>query len=172
MKEKSGSKNCNMKNPRGNALDHAMVEELKELPKDEAMFLKKLEGLNRVILEKQRDYCKETERLSKLLKDTEKEVNSLVGTLSRASGTAAETYIIQQISEYHERAEQIRARIAEAESSEGVTGISEEELYRMSRAMLSFDFVYDKATLNQKRTALRAIIKKAIWDGQRLQLYL
>lgn len=172
LKEKSGSISCNMKNPRGNALDHAVVEELKGLQKDEELFLKKLEELCRTILDQQRDDCKETERLKKLLKDTEKEVNSLVGTLSRASGTAAEEYIIRQISEYHDKAEQLRMRIAEVEGSEGDTGISEEELYRMSRTILRFEFAFDKATVDQKRAALRSIIKKAIWDGQQLQLQL
>lgn len=172
MKEKSGNVNCNMKNPRGNSLDQAVVEELRTLHKDEALFRKKMEELYRAILEQQRDDCKETERLSKLLRDTEKEVNSLVGTLARASGTAAEPYIIRQISENHEKAEQIRARIAEAESSEGAAGLSEEELHRMSQAMMNLEFVFDKATIDQKRAALRSIIKKAIWDGQKLQLYL
>ena len=172
LKEKSGSKNCNMKNPRGNVLDHAVVEELNALPKDEVMFLKKLEELYRAMLEQQRDNCKETERLSKLLKDTEKEVNSLVGALSRASGTPAESYIIRQINEHHEKVEQIKARIAEAKSYEEDTAIPEEELYRMSRAMMSFEFVFDKATVDQKRAALREIVKKAIWDGQKLLLQL
>ncbi len=171
-KEKSGSKCCNMKNPRGNQLDHALVEELKALQPEESMFLPRLEELSHRLLSQQGDRKEESERLMRQQRDAEKEIASLVSSLAKASGTAAEPYILQRINEYHKRVEGIRASLAKAEDSKGCEELSEEELNKMSRELLRFDYILEIASVEQRRAALRSIIKRAVWDGERLQLYL
>ena len=172
MKERSKGACCNIKNARGNALDKAVVEQVTVLQKDDSMFIEKLEELDQTLQKQQLARNSEKERLKRLWKEIDKDLSSLVSTLARASGTAAEPYILKQIADYHERLEQVNSRIVASERNERENELSEEERSGLSSSMMSLGFVFDQAAIEQRRAALRLIVKKAVWDGQILRLYL
>jgi DNA invertase Pin-like site-specific DNA recombinase len=172
MKEKSRSQVCQMKNVNGNMLDKAVCEEIKRLGKDSSEFIRRLE-IGKKQLESGEEKCNEPlERLRDMLAGNEKEIASLVSSLSRTSGTSAEEYIVKQIDALHGRNEDIKSRIAEWESVTAGHVLSDMEFDIIRQMLASFRDTMDDMGVEQKRAALRTFVKKAVWDGERVHLYL
>ena len=172
MKEKSRSHNCTMKNVNGNMLDKAICEEIKKLGSDSSEFVKQLE-LGRKQFEGNRaEYENNLEKLQERLTENEKEISGLVSTLAKASGTSPEDYILKQIDELHHKGEIIQSHIKELRSLAATHALSDIEFDVIRQMLSSFRDTLDNMDVEQKRAALRAFVKRIIWDGKNINLYL
>lgn len=172
MKEKSRMQECDMKNPNGNVLDRAICEEVKKLSENSSEFVKQLEESKKAIKANTSEYDKRMEHFKNSLADNEKEIKALVSKLAETEGTAASGYITDQINELHEKNESIKKSMEELESLTKENVLSHEEFDILRELLSSFASTFDTMTIEQKRMAIRNFVKKIVWDGENVHVYL
>ncbi|WP_243126535.1 recombinase family protein [Clostridium sp. HBUAS56010] len=171
MKEKSRMQCCNMKNARGNALDELVVQEIKKIPEDEEQFLQQLNQGRKTLQEDKESLEMNVIQLKEEKISVEEEISGLVSALKRAEGTAAEDYIVKQIELLHKRKEKYQKSIIQMETtvSEEILPSGQEKL--LKEILSSFKSMVDIMDVEQKRMAIRSLVKKAVWDGENVHLY-
>jgi len=172
MKEKSRSHLCKMKNINGNTLDKAICEEVKKLGEDSSEFIRQLEIGKKQLEGNREEYDNNLERLRNTLAENEKEIAALVASLAKASGTSVEGYVIKQIDELHDKSEMLKRRITELESLTASHALSDIEFDIIRQMLATFKDTLDDMSIEQKRSALRSFVKKIVWDGKNIHLYL
>ena len=171
LKEKSRMKCCSMNNPNGNALDKLVIEAIKDISEDEAEFQLQL-NLSRKILEEDKEEVEShILRLNEESENVETEITGLVSSLKKAGGTAAEEYIVRQIEELHQKKEENHKRVAELKEAAASKELSDLEFDLVKQTLISFKSTVDTMDVEQKRMAIRALVKKAVWDGKSIHLY-
>ena len=172
MKEKSRSHVCKMKNANGNMLDRVVCEEIKRLGADSSEFIRQLELGKKQLEGNREEYDDNLDRLRSVLAENEKEIAALVSSLSKAAGTAAEGYIVKQIDELHGKGEIMKNRISEMESLTASHTLSNIEFDIIRQMLTTFRDTIDDMSVEQKRAALRTFVKKVVWDGENIHVYL
>lgn len=170
-KEHSKMQLCNIKNPNGNLLDKLVCDKVKELSESSSCFIKKLKECQKIFEQNNNEIDIELDRLNKLYTDSESEIKKLIGTLTSASGTAAEQYILNQIDELDNKCKGYKGKITELQSIKKEQRLSDIELDVMKSMLSYFKNTFDDMNIEQKRAALRALIEKVIWDGENIHIY-
>lgn len=172
MKEKSRMKCCAMKNANGNKLDKMVIEEMKKISEDEIEFQKQLNQSKKLLDETRQESEMDISRLKEELENMEMEIAGLVSSLGKAGGTAAEEYIVKQIDELHKKKGGMEQRIKELEEAARNEGLSGLEFQLLKQTLSSFQDTFEIMDVKQKRAAIRTFVKKAVWDGENVRLYL
>ena len=172
MKERSRSHCCDMKNVNGNTLDKAIVDEIKALSADNSEFMKQLEQSKKALTGNREGYEERLGTLNTELGETEQEIRGLVSSLAKAAGTAAEEYIMKQIDELHDKSEMTKRRIEELKQLTAGHELSGIEFDMFRQMLTSFQSTIDSMTVEQKRAAIRTCVKKVVWDGKEVHVYL
>ena len=171
-KERSHMHNCSIKNPNGNTLDKLVCDEIKKLSEEPSVFIKELEECQRIISHDTSKNGAELEQLKKQLNETEGEIKALVSALAKAGGTSSEDYIIRQIDELDAKCKDTKRHIEELESITSQHLLSDIEFDTLRDILSSFKNTFDDMNIEQKRAALRTFVKKAVWDGENVHIYL
>lgn len=171
LKEKSKCEKCSMKRSNGNKLDKIVSDEIKKLTEDKKEFISiiKTELNNLNICED--SYQDKIKSLKKLITDIEIKIKALVKSLSQTKETAAEHYILQEINELDKKKHLLLNQIQEIENLSENNAFTDADLDNLTDILLSFSKSFDYMALNQKRTALRTLIYKIIWDGADIHIY-
>lgn len=172
LKEKSRCHSCNVKTANGNMLDRAVIEEIKKLSADDSEFMLQLEKSKKVLAGNREEYDKSIEQFKQALYENDKEIRVLVLSLTKASGTSAESYIMQQINELHNKGEILKKRIEELEGLTDSHALSNIEFDIIRNLLSTFKTTIDDMSVEQKRAAIRTFVKKIVWDGQNVHIYL
>jgi DNA invertase Pin-like site-specific DNA recombinase len=172
LKERSHCHNCNMKNPNGNILDKAICEEIKKLSAENSEFIQQLESSQIELLGNRQEYDEQLEHLRKSYQENDKEISALVSSISKATGTPAESYIIRQIDELHEKSIGIKNRIEELESITKKHVLSDIQFDILRELLTTFKNTFEDMNIEQKRLALRTFVKKILWDGDNVQIFM
>jgi DNA invertase Pin-like site-specific DNA recombinase len=172
MKEKSRCHVCQMKNANGNMLDRVVCEEIKRLGADSSEFIRQLELGKKQLEGNREEYDDNVDRLRGVFAENEKEIVALVSALSKGAGTSAEGYIVKQIDELHGKGEIIKSRISEMESLTASHALSNIEYDIIRQMLTTFKDTIDDMSVEQKRAALRTFVKKVVWDGENVHVYL
>ncbi|WP_394522233.1 recombinase family protein [Lacrimispora sp. JR3] len=170
-KEKSRMVCCRMNNPNGNALDQLVLEEIKNISEDQKEFQLQLNQIRKIFKEDKEEMESHIQRLKEESENVEAEISGLVSSLKKAGGTAAEEYIVKQIEELHQKKETNCQRLAELEAAAVSKELSDLEFELVKQTLVSFQSTVDIMDVEQKRMAVRALVKKAVWDGKNLHLY-
>jgi len=171
MKEKSRCHVCNMKNANGNMLDRVVCEEIKRLGADSSEFIRQLE-LGRTQLEGNLEGYDDLDQLHNALAKNEKKIARLVASLSELEDTATKGSIVKGIDELHSEDELLKSRIAELESLTANHALSNIEFDIIRQMLTTFKDTIDDMSVEQKRAALRTFVKKVVWDGENVHVYL
>ncbi len=171
LKEKSKCEKCSMKRSNGNKLDNIVSDEIKKLTEDKKEFISiiKTELNNLNICED--SYQDKIKSLKKSITDIEIKINALVKSLSQTKETAAEHYILQEINGLDGNKQLLLNQIQEIENVSENNAFTDTDLDNLTNILLSFSKSFDYMALNQKRTALRTLIYKIIWDGADIHIY-
>ncbi len=171
MKEKSRCHVCNMKNANGNMLDRVVCEEIKRLGADSSEFIRQLE-LGRTQLEGNLEGYDDLDQLHNALAKNQKKIARLVASLSELEDTATKGSIVKGIDELHIEDELLKSRIAELESLTASHALSNIEFDIIRQMLTTFRDTIDDMSVEQKRAALRTFVKKVVWDGENVHVYL
>lgn len=171
-KERSRRQICDSKNPNGNILDSLVCEHIKKLSADSSDFIKQLEKAKKQITENGQEYDNQLENCKKELAETEKQIKALVMALSKSDGTTTYDYVNEQIEELHKKKTGIENRIEELKCLTQNHQLSDKEFDILREMLCSFAGSFETMNIEQKRAALRTFIKKVVWDGENVHVYL
>lgn len=172
MKERSRGHCCDIKSVNGNTLDKVVIDEIKKLSEDNSEFMRQLEKSKKMLVGNLAEYEENVARLNGEISENEKEIKALVSTLAKASGTAAEEYIMQQIEELHGKSEVLKHRLEDIKQLTANHELSDIEFDVFRQMLCSFKDTIDDMTVEQKRAAIRTCVKKVVWDGEEVHIYL
>ncbi|MDO4273081.1 MAG: recombinase family protein [Eubacteriales bacterium] len=171
-KEKSKRKLCSMKNPDGNLLDQMVIEEIKKLTSDRHLFIKLLEHGRGNLCEEHTDYSENTARLNQQITENLEKIQALTAALSTAACSSAEKYIVKEIEDLDKKTQDLKDQLKQLEKLNSRHAQYDMEFTVIKNMVHSFGSTIDQMNLFQKRTALRSIVKKIIWDGKNAHIYL
>ena len=171
-KERSRCQLFNSKNPNGNELDKMICEQIKLISEDSSDFIKNLDSVQRKLEGNREEYDQQLNALKKELQENEQQIANLVDILAKTPNTPAFDYMTEQINTLHEKNEKIKNRISELESLTKNHLYSSEEFDRTKELLKSFGQSFDTMSVEQKRMALRAFIRRIIWDGENVHVVL
>ena len=117
-------------------------------------------------------YEAELAKLKEQIAQNEAEIRGLVTTLTKLAGTPTEEYVVKQIDELHEKGEALKKRLADMEALTARHALADYEFEILKDVLYSFHSQIDTMTVEQKRNALRMVVKKVVWDGENAHVYL
>ncbi len=172
MKERSRGTVCRMKNVSGNLLDAKIVQAVKDLSKNSDEMAAQIMQTKRVLRGNAEGCQAQLDQIRAQIEETDSQVKSLIDTLSRTAGTSAEKYIVERIDELNQTGESQRRRLEELESLTRQHELADMEFDIIRNMLANFGEGIDTYELEQKRAAIRAVVKKVVWDGENVHLYL
>lgn len=171
-KEKSRSIKCDMKNPQGNMLDAMVCEEIKKLPSKDSTLNQLLEKIKRSISQHKSEFDDEIKSNQDKIQKNKKSIKALMSTLASSEGTSAKDYIIKEIDFLHNQNEYLGSENTRLQMMMKPSEIEGGEFDILKNQLLSFGNSFDKMSIEEKRSALRMFVKRVVWDGSNVQLYL
>ena len=165
MKERSQRSVCNSKNANGNTLDMAVVEQIKMLAEDKDTFIAQLEQSRRFYTGNRMDYEQRLDDMRKEKAETEKKINSLIDSLVDMGDSPAKTHVTKRIEQLNGEYQSLEQRIQELEGLTSQHALSDIEFDLLRQLLTIFKDGIDEMTVEQKRAAIRTIVRKVVWDG-------
>ena len=165
MKERSQRTLCKGRNASGNALDAAVLEQVRRLGEHPGSFAEQL-GHNRRLCEGDRtSYEEQLAALRQEKADAERRLDALVASLADLEDGGAKSHIARRIEQAHRDGEAIEARIRELTGMAARHALSDAAFDRTRRQLITFAAVLDGMPIERKRAAIRALVRRVVWDG-------
>lgn len=171
-KEKSHQHNCKIKNPNGNILDRAICEEIKKLSENSSEFIKQLEKTKRKIKSNSEEFDMQIESLQKGITDKKQQINNLITTIAKATGEHTTDYINQRIEELDKEIQEDEQRLENLQKLTKENELSDSEFDILRDILQSYAKSFDTMNIEQKRTAIRTFVKRIVWDGENIHMFL
>ncbi|MDO4982984.1 MAG: recombinase family protein [Eubacteriales bacterium] len=172
LKENSQKLLCSRKNANGNVLDAAIIEQIKQLEGDKATFIDSLEKSRKFYTGNRTDYEQHIAEMKNERAEVEKKIEALVDTLTVIGESSAKTEIAQRIEKLGFERDELSGRITELESLTSQHALSDIEFDLMRQLLSVFSSSIDEMTVEQKRAAIRTLVRKVVWDGESAHVYL
>lgn len=172
MKERSQRSVCNSKNANGNTLDVAIVEEIKNMGEIQGVFMQQLEQSRNFYSSNRGKYEERLKELHIEKAEAEKKMEGLVDSLVEVQEGIAKKEVGKRIEKLKQECLEIDAMILELETLTSQYTLSDVEFDMLRHLLCIFKERVDEMGLEQKRTALRSVVRKIIWDGQNAHVYL
>ena len=172
MKERSKRERCNRKNANGNILDAAIIEQIKSLTEHDSSFVAQLEKSRKFYTGNREQYESQLKELRAELAEKEKVLDGLIDSMGVIGGSVAKTRVLKRIEELTETNRVIENRIHELEGLTNANALADAE-FDLLRQMLSvFRTSIDQMSIEEKRAAIRTVVRKVIWDGVNVHVVL
>ena len=165
MKERSKRERCNRRNANGNILDAAIIGQIKSLRPHDSSFLTQLEKSRRFYTGNREQYASQLANLRTEYTENEKTINGLIDSLGMVGDSVAKPRVLKRTEELTQSNREIENRIRELEGLTEANALSDME-FDLLRQMLSvFQANIDEMSIEEKRAAIRTVVRKVIWDG-------
>ena len=171
LKEKSRRHKCGSRDINGNSLDRAVCAEIKKLSEDRSELGRRLEAGKKTFVEEGDQLTVDLERLRKALRENRREISALVNSLAKLAGTPGEQSILDGINQRYEKGRSIQENIQELEQILQEQNLQAQSFEVLRDILRSFAATVDDMTVEQKRLALRVIVRDVVWDGEKVHIY-
>lgn len=165
MKERSQRTVCNSKNVNGNTIDTAIIEQIKLLTEDNGTFISRLEQSRKFYTGNRADYEEQLAAMRQKKADLEKKLDGLVDSLADLNDGAARNLVAKRIEQLGSECAAIDTHIRELEGLTSQHALSDIEFDVMRQLLTVFKDSIDEMTIEQKRAAIRTLVRKVVWDG-------
>ena len=165
MKERSKRERCNLRNANGNVLDAAIIEQIKALTEDSTSFIAQLEKSRRFYTGSREQYENQLTGLRAELSNNEKTLNGLIDSLGMVGDSIARPRVLRRIEELTQANREIENRIRELEGLTSANALSDEQFDMLRQMLAMFRANIDHMTVEEKRAAIRTLVRKVVWDG-------
>ncbi len=165
LKERSKRSMCNSKNANGNTLDLAVIEQIKLLEDDKGFFIDQLEQSRKFYTGNRAAYEDQLASIRHEKEELEKKIEGLVDSLADLGDSTVRNQVARRIEQLNQKCEETDTRIHELEALTSQHTFSDIEFDVMRQLLSVFKTSIDEMTVEQKRVAIRTLVRKVVWDG-------
>lgn len=165
MKERSQRTVCNSRNANGNTMDMAIIEQIKLLAENQGTFISQLEQSRKFYTGNRANYEEQLSAMRQEKSELEKKMDGLVDSLADLGDSTARNHVVKRIEQLSQDCAGIDTRIQELEGLTSQHALSDIEFDVMRQLLTVFKDGIDEMTIEQKRAAIRTIVRKVVWDG-------
>ena len=165
LKERSQRSMCNSKNANGNTLDMAVIEQIKLLEDDKGSFIDQLEQSRKFYTGNRAAYEEQLASGHQEKEELEKKIEGLVDSLADLEESSVRNQVARRIEQLNRKCEETDTRIHELEALTSQQALSDIEFDVMRQLLSVFKTSIDEMTVEQKRAAIRTLVRKVVWDG-------
>ena len=165
MKERSKRERCNRRNANGNILDAAIIEQIKSLTEHDSSFITQLEKSRQFYTGNREQYESQLVGLRAEYAENEKTVNGLIDSLGMIGDSIARPRVLKRIEELSDANREIENRIHELEGLTEANALSDMEFDLLRQMLSMFRTSINEMSIEEKRAAIRTVVRKVIWDG-------
>ena len=170
-KERSCKKSCDITNVRGNVIDAAVVNVIKNLAEDTDELSRQLETAKKRLCSEKSLYGESITATKAKIAQNEKEIESLTLALTTAKGSVAMKYVVEQINKKHEVIENLKAQLSELEALNDKHRLVDIEFDLISQMLSSLSKNVDSFSVEEKRAAIKLLVRKIVWDGEKVRMF-
>ncbi|MBU5677984.1 recombinase family protein [Alkaliphilus sp. MSJ-5] len=170
MKEKSKRTRCNIKNIKGNELDHLIIDRIKNLAMSNSDVQDSIENDKISLQTAQNAIQNEISMLESNIKNNGQSIGNLVSSLSQNQNSTAAKYIIDQIEGLDKETAQIKDRLLRLKEVQEKNQAKENSLDVMKGILSNFNDSVDLMDIEDKRAFLKIIVDKIIWNGKNAEI--
>lgn len=165
LKERSQRSLCNNRNANGNTMDLAVVEQVKRLNDHNAEFIDQMEKSRKFYTGNRVQYEEQLAALQKNKAEVEKKIEGLVDSLVELGDSTAKVRVAKRIESLTAESDALEVRIQELTALTSQHAMSDIEFDVLRQLLSVFQENIDDMPLEQKRAAIRTVVRKVIWDG-------
>ena len=165
MKERSQRTRCSRNNANGNYLDTALIDQLKRMPEDSGIFLSRLDKSREFYTDKREEYAARLEKLRSEFAKNSKILSGLMDSMAILENSIARPRALKRIEELSEANREIENRIRELAGLADTDRLRDDEFERLRLTLTVLQTSVDDLTVEEKRDAIRTVVRKVIWDG-------
>ena len=165
LKERSQRSLCNNRNANGNTMDMAVVEQVKRLNDHNAEFIDQMEKSRKFYTGNRVQYEEQLADLQKDKTEVEKKIEGLVDFLIDLGDSTAKVRVAKRIEALTAESDALEVRIQELTALTSQHAMSDMEFDVLRQLLSVFQENIDDMPLEQKRAAIRTVVRKVIWDG-------
>lgn len=165
LKERSQKSLCNNRNANGNTMDLAVVEQVKRLNDHNAEFIDQMEKSRKFYTGNRVQYEEQLAALQKDKAEVEKKIEGLVDSLIDLGDSTAKMRVAKRIEALTAESDGLESRIQELTALTSQHAMSDMEFDVLWQLLSVFQQNIDDMPLEQKRAAIRTVVRKVIWDG-------
>lgn len=170
-RERSRSAQCTCRSVGGNALDLEILLRLDSILISSAMLSARLEQHGTRLAKASLPPTAALSALRKEHAECTKKITVLIDTLSEAESIAARQHIEARIEQLHDNCESLALQICELEKQLQPHALSAADFAVLCNSLPALQLAKD-ASLEQKRAAVRTLVRKVVWDGNTAHLLL
>ncbi len=165
MKERSKRERCNRHNANGNILDAAIIEQIKSLTENNSSFINQIEKSRQFYTGNREQYESQMAGLKTEYAENEKTINGLIDSLAMVGDSIAKPRVLKRIEDLTQTNQEIEKRIQELEGLLTANSLNDIEFDLLRQMLAMFRTNIDKMSIEEKRAAIRTVVRKVIWDG-------
>jgi len=169
-KEKSQKQLCEIPNINGNVLDNGIIEEIKSLSGDKSTFFKELKQAKKVVSSNVSEYQDKIKNLEKEINKNENAIQKLVVSLTE-DGDISQEYIKKEIERLHSENQTLNDKIEDIKCLTRDYDYSDNEFDILRDMINSFGKSVDTMSIEEKRNAIRSVVRRIVVDGDDVNLY-
>ena len=165
LKERSQRSLCNNRNVSGNTMDLAVVEQVKRLNDHNREFIDQMEKSRKFYTGNRVQYEEQLAALQKDKTEVEKKIEGLVDSLIDLGDSTAKVRVAKRIEALTTESDALEVRIQELTALTSQHAMSDMEFDVLRQLLSVFQQNIDDMPVEQKRAAIRTVVRKVIWDG-------
>lgn len=165
LKERSQRSLCSNRNANGNTMDMAVVEQVKRLNGHNGEFIDQMEKSRKFYTGNRVQYEEQLAALQKDKVEVEKKIEGLVDSLIELGESSAKVRVAKRIEALTAESDALEVRIQELIALTSQHAMSDMEFDVLRQLLTVFQENIDDMPLEQKRAAIRTVVRKVIWDG-------
>ena len=165
-KERSKRSLCNLRNASGNALDAVIVDQIKQLVDSDQRFLTQMEKSRQFYTGNREQYEAQLTKLRSEVADNERKINGLVDSMIDLGDSSARQHVAKRIEQLGAANQDLNFRIKELEGLTSNHALDEDTFDLLRQLLTVFKNGIDDMTVEQKRAAIRTLVRKVVWDGE------
>lgn len=172
MKLRSKRSMCKSKNANGNGLDAAITEKIKTLDDDKGTYVKELEKNYKFYNNGRENYEDQLITMRKEQQDLENKIEALVDSLAVLGDSSAKNNVAKRIEQLSQESRDVELKIHEIQGLVSQHNLGNIEYDLMRQIVSIFSNGVDEMTVEQKRAAIRTLVRKVVWDGEQAHVFL